>query len=230
MTFLEHLDELRKRIVYALLALVIGTAVGYAFFDQIMEVIKMPLPNQLQEIKPTVFGFMQSFMFRFKVSVIFGFILSSSIIVYQVLAFLAPAMKKNERKYLFIILPFLIALFLAGVAFSFYIVMPAAMVWLQNQGGGQLGFILNAEDYINFVALFALGFGVAFEFPLVIVLLIKLGIVDRKNLRKNWRFVYVACFIIGAVATPDWSIVSMTALAATLIILFEISMIFTRWL
>jgi sec-independent protein translocase protein TatC len=230
MTFLEHLDELRRRIAFSLLALVIGTAIGYLFFDSIMVLIKWPLPHEFKNIQPTVFGFMQSFMFRFKVSLISGFILSSPFIVYQVLAFFAPAMKINERKYIFIILPVLFLLFLGGVAFAFFIVMPNAMVWLLAQGAGQLGFILNAEDYINFVSLFALGFGVAFEAPLVIVLLIKLGIVDRKSLRKNWRIVYVASFVIAAIATPDWTIVSMMALGITLILLFEISMFFTRWL
>ncbi|MBI4733910.1 MAG: twin-arginine translocase subunit TatC [Rubrobacteridae bacterium] len=230
MTFLEHLEELRRRITVSLIALMICTAIAYAFFDSIMVLIKWPLPDKFADLQPTVFGFMQSFMFRFKVSLICGFIFSSGFIVYQVLAFMAPAMRKNERKFIFLTLPVLLSLFLGGVAFSFFLVMPNAMVWLMNQGGGQLGFILNAEDYINFVALFALGFGVCFEAPVVIFMLIKFGIVDHKSLRKNWRVVYVASFIIASIATPDWSIVSMMALGITLIILFELSMLFARWL
>jgi len=230
MTFLEHLEELRRRISISFIALIICTTIAYAFFDQIMVIIKWPLPDKFADLQPTVFGFMQSFMFRFKVSLICGFIFSSSFIVYQVLAFVAPAMRKNERKFIFLTLPVLISLFLGGVAFSFFLVMPSAMVWLMNQGGGQLGFILNAEDYINFVALFALGFGVCFEAPVVIFMLIKLGIVDHKTLRKNWRIVYVVSFTIAAIATPDWSIVSMMALGITLVLLFELSMFFARWL
>jgi len=230
MTFLEHLDELRKRLMYGIIALVIGTAVCYIFFAPILEFIKWPLPQDLKSIQLTVFGFMQMFMVRFKLAVIGGFVLTSPFIFYQILAFFTPAMQKNEKNFILKVLPIMVLLFLAGAAFAFFIVLPAAIEWLQNQGMGQLDFMIKAEDYINFVSLFVLSFGVAFEAPLVVMLLIKLGIADRKKLRQHWRYAYVASFVIAAMATPDWSIVTMSMLGITLVLLFELSLFLSRWL
>ncbi|MHB8842675.1 MAG: twin-arginine translocase subunit TatC [Candidatus Aquicultor sp.] len=230
MTFLEHLDELRKRLIYAVIVLLIGTAICYIFFKPLLELIKWPLPNDLQHIQLTVFGFMQIFMLRFKLSVIGGFLLTSPFIIYQVLAFFAPALKHNERKYILAILPAMTVLFLGGAAFAFFIILPQAIGWLRAQGMGQLEFILRADDYLSFVSLFMLSFGVAFEAPLVIFLLIKLGIVDRKTLRKNWRIAYVSSFIIAAIATPDWGVFDMGILGVVLILLFELSLLAARWL
>jgi len=230
MTLMEHLDELRKRLIYSFIALVVGTAICYLFFSEIIEFIKWPLPDGLKTVELTAFGFMQIFMIRFKLAIVGGFVLTSPYIIYQVLAFFAPAMHQNERKYTFTILPFLVVLFLGGAAFAFFIVLPPAMAWLYSQGAGQLDFINRADDYISFVSLFLLAFGIAFEAPLVIMLLIKLGIIDRKTLRKNWRIAYVASFVIAAMATPDWSIVSMTILGIALVLLFESSLFLARWL
>ncbi|MCL6473373.1 MAG: twin-arginine translocase subunit TatC [Firmicutes bacterium] len=230
MTFLEHLDELRKRLIWSLIALLVGVSISYAFFNPIMEFIKWPLPADLKSVHLTIFGFMQIFTFRFKLSVIGGFILTSPFIIYQIIAFFAPALKEKERKYAYTLLPLLILLFLGGAAFAFFLVLPPSMEWLRAQGGGQLDFVNKADDYLNFVSLFVLAFGVAFETPLVIIFLIKLGIVDRKKLRKNWRYAYVVSFIIAAIATPDWSIVSMGLLGIALVLLFEISLFFARWL
>ncbi|MBS3909129.1 MAG: twin-arginine translocase subunit TatC [Actinobacteria bacterium] len=230
MSFLEHLDEFRRRLISSVLVLVVATLACYLFFEPILDFIKSPLPDELKDLQFTVFGFMQVFMVRFKLAIIGGFILTSPYIIYQVLAFFAPAFQEKERKYVFTILPVMVTLFFSGVAFAFYVVLPAAITWLYGQGQGQLEFLMKADDYIGFVSLFLISFGVVFEAPLVIVLLIKLGIVERRKLRENWRIVYVASFVIAAIATPDWSIVSMSILGVVLVLLFELSMLFTRWL
>ncbi|MEW5705314.1 MAG: twin-arginine translocase subunit TatC [Actinomycetota bacterium] len=230
MTFLEHLDELRKRIIVSAVALVIGTAICYVFFKPLLEFAKWPLPSHLKLAPLTVFSFMQMFLIRFKMAVIGGFIITSPLIIYEILAFFAPGLKKNEKRYLFTLLPFMVILFIGGAAFSFFLVLPAAIQWLYSQGMGQISFINRADDYISFVSLMVLAFGVAFEAPLVVLLLIKLGIVDRKTLRKNWRIAYVVSFIVAAIATPDWSIVSMSMLGVALVLLFEISLFLARWL
>lgn len=230
MTFLDHLDELRKRLVYSVIALTIGAIICYILFQPLVEFIKWPLPQDLRSTELTVLGPMQMFMVRFKLAVIGGFVLTSPYIIYQVLAFFAPAMKETEKRYTFIILPLMTLLFIGGAAFAFFLVLPPALVWLLNQGAGQLNLINRADDYINFVSLFALSFGVTFEAPLVIMLLIKLGIVDRAKLRKNWRIAYVASFVIAAMATPDWSVPPMLILGVALVILFEISLFLARWL
>lgn len=230
MTFVEHLDELRKRIVYSAIALLIGTSICYIFFKPLIEFIKWPLPADLKSVHLAVFGIMQIFLIRFKLAVIGGFVLTSPFIIYQIIAFFSPALKERERKYAFMLLPFMVLLFIGGAAFAFFLVLPPSIAWLRSQGAGQLDFINRADDYLNFVSLFVLAFGVSFEAPLVILLLIKLGIVSRKKLRENWRYAYVASFIIAAIATPDWSIVSMSILGVALVLLFEISLLLARWL
>lgn len=230
MPFLEHLDELRKRLTYSVIALALGAIICYIFFKPIIELIKWPLPQDLKSVELTVLGFMQMFMVRFKLALIGGFLIASPFIIYQMLAFLAPAMQWNEKRYALKILPIMVLLFIGGVAFAFFIVLPSAILWLYDQGMGQLGFINRADDYISFVSLFMLSFGVAFEAPLVVMLLIKLGIADRQMLRQNWRYAYVASFTIAAMVTPDWSIVSMSMLGLTLILLFELSLLLSRWI
>lgn len=230
MTFVEHLDELRKRIVYSAIILLIGTSICYIFFKPLIEFIKWPLPTDLKNTQLAVFGIMQIFLIRFKLAVIGGFVLTSPFIIYQIIAFFSPALKERERKYAFMLLPFMVLLFIGGAAFAFFLVLPPSIAWLRGQGAGQLDFINRADDYLNFVSLFVLAFGVSFEAPLVILLLVKLGIISRKKLRENWRYAYVASFIIAAIATPDWSIVSMSMLGVALVLLFEISLLLARWL
>lgn len=230
MTFLDHLDEFRKRLIISVIALSLGATVCYIFFEPILNFIKWPLPQDLKSSQLAVLGFMQFFMIRFKLAIIGGFILASPFVIYQVLAFFAPALKRNEKKFMFILLPFMVLLFLSGVAFAFFIVLPNAILWLRDQGAGQLTFINKADDYINFISMFLLAFGVSFEAPLVVMSLVKLGIVERKKLRENWRIAYVASFVIAAMATPDWSIISMGILGIVLVLLFELSLFLSRWL
>lgn len=230
MTFLDHLDEFRKRLIASAIALALGATICYIFFEPILNFIKWPLPHDLKSNQLAVLGFMQFFMIRFKLAIIGGFIFASPLVMYQILAFFAPALKRNEKKFVFMLLPFMILLFLSGVAFAFFIVLPNAILWLMDQGAGQLTFINKADDYINFVSVFLLAFGISFEAPLVVMSLVKLGIVERKQLRKNWRIAYVVSFIIAAMATPDWSIISMGVLGIVLVLLFELSLFLSRWL
>jgi sec-independent protein translocase protein TatC len=230
MTFIEHLDELRRRLIASIIALSVATSISYFLFKYLVEFIKKPLPLEYREIPLKVWGPLSLFMVRFKLAVIAGFIFASPIIIYEILAFLTPALKSNEKRYVRVILPFLIILFLGGVFFAYYLVIPPAINWLISQGEGQLDLFVRAEEYINFMGLFMLAFGVAFETPLVIMLLIKLGIVKREVLRKQWRIVYVACFVIAAIATPDWSIPPMMILGVALVFLFELSLLLARWL
>ncbi len=230
MTFVEHLEELRKRIIYSIIALIVGASICYIFFTPLIEFIKWPLPADLKNMQLAVLGIMQMFLIRFKLAVIGGFILTSPFIIYQVLSFFTPALKEKERKYTFTLLPLMVLLFLGGAAFAFFLVLPHSIAWLMGQGAGQLAFINQADSYISFVSLFVLGFGISFEAPLVILALIKLGIVSRKQLREQWRYAYVASFAIAAIVTPDWSIYSMSALGVALVMLFEISLFLARWL
>ncbi len=124
----------------------------------------------------------------------------------------------------------MVVLFGMGASLGYFYVMPVAWTWLYTQGA-DLGIIqiLSASDFINFVTLFLLAFGVAFETPLVLAALMKLKIVSHKTLRKNWRIAYVVMLIVAAIATPDWSLPPMLILGGSMIALYEATLLVTRW-
>lgn len=232
MGFFEHLEELRHRIIVAFIALAVASFIAYFFSFQILKVLMMPLPAKLPDGTPFKINYlsvMDPFMARIKVAILGGFLVSSPVVFYEVLAFLSPALKENEKRWVYPVLGALVALFLAGVAVCFFFVLPPAVKWLLNQGGDFFHPVLTAPEYVRFVSLFLLSFGVAFETPLLVLLLVRLGVVQRKTLRQQWRFVYVVCFTVAALATPDWSPLPMIILGVSLVLLYEISMIFARF-
>ncbi|HEB12576.1 MAG TPA: preprotein translocase subunit TatC, partial [Actinobacteria bacterium] len=155
---------------------------------------------------------------------------STPIIFYQILAFLAPALKGREKRILFPVVFVMVLLFSMGASLGYFYVMPVAWTWLYTQGQ-DLGIIqiLSATDFINFITLFLLAFGLAFETPLVLAALMRLKIVSRATLRKNWRIAYVAILIIAAIATPDWSLPPMLILGGSMIALYEATLFAARW-
>ena len=169
-------------------------------------------------------------MVKFKLGMLAGFFLASPIIFYEVIAFLAPALKKKERRLLYPMAVMLVVLFAAGAGLGYYFIMPIGAQWLLAQDGGEMVRLLNVSDFISFVTLFILAFGTAFETPIVLIILIKLGVVSRASLRKNWRISYVTLLVISAIATPDWSLPPMLLLGASMIILYELTLLTVRWI
>ncbi|MHB0976099.1 MAG: twin-arginine translocase subunit TatC [Candidatus Aquicultorales bacterium] len=232
MGFFEHLDELRSRLMVSAIAIGIAAVIAYFFSFDILKILMRPLPETMPngaEIKFHYLSVMDPFMARVKIALLGGGMVASPIIFYEVLAFLSPALKENERKWLYPTLGALVVLFMAGALFAYYVIIPPAFIWLLGQGGNVLNPILTVNEYVSFVSMFLLAFGVSFELPLVVLLLIRLGIVKRKVLRENWRYAYVACFTIGALATPDWSPLPMVALGASLVLLFEMALLVARF-
>lgn len=226
MTFLEHLDEFRQRLAKSLLALVICGIIGFYYAMEILELLKWRFPD----FNLTYRGLMEPFMIKFKIGILAGLFMSSPIIFYQMLAFLAPALKGKEKRVLYPMVFLLVFLFLMGAGLGYYYIMPIGARWLLAQDEGKLIRLLNVSDFVNFTTLFLLAFGVAFETPLVLIILIKLGIVSRESLRKNWRIAYVTLLTISAISTPDWSLPPMLMLGASMIVLYELTLLLTRWL
>lgn len=233
MGFLEHLDEMRHRIIVALIALAIASFIAYFFSFQILKILMRPLPAKLPDgtiVKFYYLSVMDAFMARVKIAIFGGFLVSSPIVFYEMLAFLSPALRENEKKWMYPVLGSLVALFMTGVAICYFFVIPPAFRWLVSQGGDVLHPMLTVSEYVRFVSLFLLAFGVAFETPLVVLFLIRLGIVKRETLREQWRFVYVGCFVVAALSTPDWSPLPMLILGFSLVVLFELSMFVARFI
>ncbi len=227
LTVLGHVDEFRKRLTYIVVSVLIAGAVGYFYADFVLEIMVARLKPEFNLVYKSI---MEPFMVRFKLGFIGGLIVSTPVIFYQVLAFLAPALKGREKRVLYPMVLVMVVLFGMGASLGYFYVMPVAWTWLYTQGT-DLGIIqiLSASDFINFVTLFLLAFGVAFETPLVLAALMKLKIVSHKTLRKNWRIAYVIMLIVAAIATPDWSLPPMLILGGSMIALYETTLLVTRW-
>lgn len=225
MTFFDHIDEFRRRLIVIVVAMLISSSIGYYFAMDILTLLKQQLPA----ITLTYRSMMEPFMVKFKLGVMSGFFLALPIILYEVLAFLAPAFKGRERRIIYPMVFFLVVLFFAGAAFSYFYIMPLGAEWLLAQDEGKLVRLLNVSDFISFTMLFILAFGVAFETPVALMAMIKMGIVSRQTLRKNWRIAYVTMLIIAAIATPDWSLPPMLMLGSAMILLYELTIFLVRW-
>lgn len=229
MTFFQHFEELRRRLFVSFLAILIGTAVSYTFaFKYILPFLKKPVEPLGVEVDLHYLSIIEPFMAKFKLAILVGIFLALPVICYQFLAFIAPALQRNEKKFFYPLVLVFVLLFLAGAFVSYSYIMPLGAEWLIGQAEDEVLPVLTVSQYISFAMLFLLAFGLAFETPLVIVILVKVGIVPREVLRKNWRVVYVVLMILAAIATPDWSLPPMLMLSAILIALYELSMLVTK--
>jgi sec-independent protein translocase protein TatC len=224
MTLVEHLDELRNRIIVSAAVLVV--ACGLCFWQNhlLLEIANKPLPNG---IKPITFGVTEPFMSTLKISIYAGILISLPVILYQAYAFLLPALKPTERRF---ILPFVIltpALFIAGVVFSYFIVVPAATKFLLHFNEGQFNIQVRASNYYSFLILTLLALGFVFQIPMGIVALTRLGIMTPKQLSQNRRYAYLILAIV-AMLLPGTDPVTMLIELAPLLVLFEFSLILAR--
>lgn len=226
LTFFEHLEELRQRLIVVIIAVLAMAAISYFFSFQILEILRRPAGS----IQLNYTSILEPFMARFKVSIFSGVLVSSPIIFYQILAFLSPALRKKEKKFLFPAVAMLVVFFAIGVVVGYFFIVPVSIKWLMSQAGEVLHPVLTVSDYVKFMTLFLLAFGVGFETPVVILVLVKLGIIEYKTLRENWRFAYLVILVVAAIATPDWSLPPMLILGGSMIVLFEAAMLAARFL
>jgi sec-independent protein translocase protein TatC len=167
-------------------------------------------------------------MFKLKLAIFLGTLVAAPFIIYELMAFISPALKSHEKKWAIPFVLFLVVLFYTGVVFGYYIVMPPAMKWLFAQSGGLFEVVPRVDEYLAFAVILTLGIGASFETPMFIVILNKFGIVSRQSLIKNWRIAVVLIVIIASILTPDWSPVTMLLFAAPMIVLYFLSILLVR--
>jgi sec-independent protein translocase protein TatC len=224
LTLVEHLDELRTRIIVCVA--VLGVAVGLCFWQNhlILHLINAPLPAHKQPftLSPT-----EPFLTTFKVSAYAGIILALPIILYQGYAFVLPALSPAERR---VIVPFLVLvpfLFIAGVVFGYLVVLPAAIKFLLHFNNDQFRVEVRASEYYSFVTMTLLAMGVVFQVPMGILALSRLGIVSIEQLRHNRRYAYFVLAVI-AMLLPGTDPITMLVELAPLILLYEFSIVLAR--
>jgi sec-independent protein translocase protein TatC len=229
LTLVEHLDELRNRIIISAVVLVV--ACGLCFWQNhlLLEIANHPLPKTIngQDLKPITFGVAEPFMSTLKVSIYAGILIALPIILYELYAFLLPALKPTEKH---LILPFLVlvpVLFIAGVVFSYFVVVPAAAKFLLNFNQTEFNVQVRASDYYGFLLTTLLAVGLVFQIPMGVVAVTRLGIVTPKQLSKNRRYAYLILIVI-AMLLPGTDPVTMLIEAAPLLLLFELSLVLAR--
>jgi len=227
MPFLDHLEELRWRIIYSLLAL--GVAVGLGFWLAVqydaVGLLARPILPLIPQHKLAFLHPSEGFTVILDTAMTFGFVLASPVIIYQVWAFLAPALKKHERRVGLGVLFSGLVLFVSGAALAYFVVVPLALPWLFSFAGPSLVPLITAEDYFSFIFAMVLTFGVSFELPIVILALAALGIVTPMFLTKYRRHAIVLIVIVGAFLTPSDMVWTTIALSVPLYGLYELSVL-----
>lgn len=231
MPLVEHLRELRKRLVISVLAILIGTIVGWLIYPQAFDFIKQPYVDGIAPLlKRRGFdaslvlngGVGSAFSFRLKLALTIGLVLSSPVWIGQIWGFILPALHRNERRWAYLLTATGAPLFAAGV-FVGYLVLPKGIQVLISFAPDSVQVLLTLGDYLNFVIRTVLVFGIAAQIPLVVVLLNRLGIVSAKQLRGSRPWTIVGIFIFAAVATPSTDPLTMLFLAVPMTVLYLIS-------
>ena len=221
MSFWEHVEELRKRLLIALLALVLTTLASFSFAEQVIYLLAQPVGSieALQSIEVT-----ENVSVFMRVSLLCGVGIAMPVILYEMLLFIMPGLKKNEKRWVYMAIIFGTLLFLAGAAFAYYVMLPSSVTllieFLEVETKPRL------SSYINFITNLIFWMGVGFQAPLLVFALAKLNVVSARSLAKGWRYGVVAIAVLAAMITPTVDPVNMALLMAPLLLLYILSVFF----
>jgi sec-independent protein translocase protein TatC len=218
MPLLSHLNELRKRLTWIVAGVVVCTVISFAFAGTIFDFLIAPYGSVLRTHSPT--EPLESF---FKVSLVSGAILSMPIILLQVWKFIEPGLLKQEKRYVFVFLPVATGLFLAGIAFGWFVLIPTAIHFLSTFMSEVFVAEWGSQEYISFATTFLFWLGVSFEMPIVVYFLARTGVIAANVLREQWRFSLVAIAVVAAAVTPTVDPLTMTLTMLPLLVLYVIS-------
>jgi sec-independent protein translocase protein TatC len=218
LTLLEHLEDLRARLVRAIAALMLGVVASIVFTEQLLEYLISPYGKELQVLGPT-----ESVVMYFRVALLAGAILVIPYITLQLFLFVAPGLTRKEKRTIYLALPATTGLFLVGVGFAWFIMVPAALGFLRDFESGIFRAEWTAERYIAFLTSLLFWIGVSFEMPVVVYVLARLGIIGPRVLIQNWRLAVVVITIVAALITPTVDPFNMLLVIAPLLALYAIS-------
>jgi sec-independent protein translocase protein TatC len=221
MTLLSHISELRKRLLVSVVALAVTTLASFAFSQTLAELLAKPIGGLSAMAAIEVTENVTAFM---KISLLSGVVLSMPIIVFEILAFVMPGLKSNERKWIWFVIPVATIFFAGGVAFAYLVMLPAALPFLLDFMG--ITTVPRPNDYFSFVLNLLFWVGVCFEMPLLMLVLSRLGVVKPKSLIKQWRIALIASAVLAALITPTPDPVNMGLMMIPLVGLYFIGIIF----
>ncbi|MEU0478015.1 twin-arginine translocase subunit TatC [Streptosporangium sp. NPDC006013] len=226
---MEHLRELRNRLIIAMLGLLVGVVVGFIFFGPIWQFVSAPycgLP-QAQELRPgqctmLILGVFDSFFVNLKVAAMFGLVVSSPIWLWQIWGFVTPGLYRNEKRYSILFIVLAVPLFLAGAALAYFVMDTGLSILLGFAPPGTLTGI-TIDEYLSYALLMIIVFGISFELPLLMVFLNIIGVLPRALVAKHRRMVIFLMFVFAAIATPGGDPFTMIALALPMVALFALA-------
>jgi len=225
MPMMRHLREMRDRVARSVIVLVITTAIAFIFGEQILRILIIPAGGiQLQAIE-----LVENLAVYFKVSLAGGIIIAMPFLVYQMFAFIGPALTSKEKSYVYRIIPFITVMFLVGVFFAYFVALPPALnfltTWLSDVAEPQI----RISDYVNIVTRMIVSVGLVFETPVIIMFMSRMGIVTPQWLARRRKLWVVLAFVIAAIITPTFDPINQTIIALPLIILLELSILLSRF-
>lgn len=218
-TLLDHLNELRQRLIICLIAVAVGIIISFIFADKLFQILIGPAGN-INFIFIDVTEMLGTYM---HVCLVAGIIVAMPVLVYQLIKFVAPALTQQEKKHVWIILPFIIVMFAGGVAFSYFILLPPAIKFLIGFGADIATPQIRIGNYVSLTGRILLATGMVFETPVITTFLARLGVISSKWMSAQRKWAIIAAFILGAIITPTIDPVNQTLVALPLIVLYELS-------
>lgn len=243
MSLVDHLTELRRRLITAIIAVVVAAVVAYNFYDQIFDFLISPHCdiNGANDVNDAADGTdigeqcrllatspLEGFSVRLTVSTYAGIAFAMPVILWQVWKFIAPGLYEHEKRYGLAFVLFSFVLFALGASLAYW-TLPRALEFLSDVGGDNLQNFFRPKEYIGFVVKMMIGFGIGFEFPIVLIFLQLIGLVENKTLRSGRRYALVGIVALVAVLTPSGDPLSLMALSVPMYLFYEISIAFGWW-
>lgn len=219
----DHLKELRKRLTWSVVTIIIFTGIAFIFHEQILEFLMKPaqgftnIPNQ----KPVYTELTEFIGIAMKASLLVGLFASLPFVLLQLVLFVAPGLSTKERRYLYLLLPVSVLVFLAGAGFGYRILFPPAVKFLLSFGSDVATPYIRIGNYVNLMISLLFWMGIVFETPVILFFLSKIGVVTPRFLAKQRRWAIVVAFILGAIITPTFDPINQTLVALPIIVLYE---------
>ena len=225
LSLLQHLDELRRRLMVAAITVAVAAALSFTYAEHLIRLLLIPSGvTKCVALAPT-----ENFATFMHVSLFAGIAFAMPVVLYEIYKYVDPALLPKERRFALRLGPFVLVLFVAGMAFCYFFLLPSALGFLTNIGGNVIDNQLRCAEYLSFVTTFILAMGIVFQMPAIIFILVRIGLVRRPWLKKQRRFVFLGVFLLGALITPTPDPFNQALVALPMYLLFELGLLLSRF-
>ncbi len=226
-SLIQHLEDLRKAVIISIVAIMIATIACFSKSEYLLTIVMRPLSAFDQKLIVT--GVTEAFFVKIQLSFLFGFVIAFPIVLLSLWRFVRPALYPHERKYVYIILPISILLFLGGILFSYFGILKMVLNFFIYIAGNNLETMFKVDQYISFVMAFTLPFGIVFEMPVITFFLSRLGIIKYESMNRNRKYALLVIFVIAAALTPGPDPISQLMMGIPMYLLYEISIVVAKF-